>query len=173
MNAVAKIRRAGFDVALDGGRLKVVRASKLTTEQRSFIATHKAELIAELIAELQQADSPTGVSVTGNVCCANCRHSVLPPQTEKVYGWRLCGLGVKDGGGFGKAIRQCDSYLGDPAMESDALAERAAILEYDAGLTRQQADRAIELMASGWALWNAVARCRSESLPDWNWKPTS
>ena len=85
MNAVSKIKQAGFDVAFDGGRLKVVGASKLTTEQRSFIATNKAELIAEL----------------------------------------------------------------------------------------QQADRAIELMASGWALWNAVARCRSESLPDWNWKPTS
>ena len=170
MSALAKIKQAGFAVAVsERGGLLIDPSSRLTTEQRSFIAANKAELIAEL----QQADSPTGVSVTGNVCCANCRHSVLPPQTEKVYGWRLCGLGVKDGGGFGKAIRQCDSYLGDPAMESDALAERAAILEYDAGLTRQQADRAIELMASGWALWNAVARCRSESLPDWNWKPQS
>ena len=169
MNAVSKIKQAGFDVAFDGGRLKVVGASKLTTEQRSFIATNKAELIAEL----QQADSPTGVSVTGNVCCADCRHSVLPPDTDHRNGWRLCGLGIKDGGGFGKAIRQCGSYLGNPAMESDALAERAAILEYDGGLTREQADRAIELMASGWALWNAVARCRTESQPDWNWKPQS
>ena len=170
MSALAKIKQAGFAVAVsERGGLLIDPSSRLTTEQRSFIATHKAELIAEL----QQADSPIGVPATGNVCCAECRHSVLPPDTDHRYGWRLCGLGVKDGGGFGQAIRQCASYLGDPAMESDALAERAAILEYDGGLTREQADRAIELMASGWALWNAVARCRSESLPDWNWKPQS
>ena len=31
------------------------------------------------------------------VCCADCAHSVLPPDTCPVYGWRLCGLSLVGG----------------------------------------------------------------------------
>ncbi len=41
------------------------------------------------------------------VCCGDCAHSVLPPNTCPVYGWRLCGLGLEGGGGFGRAVRRC------------------------------------------------------------------
>ncbi len=51
MDALHKIRAAGFDVSLinDNG-LAVTNASKLSGQQRDFIKTHKAEIIAELAA---------------------------------------------------------------------------------------------------------------------------
>ena len=55
MTALAKIRQAGFDVALDGDRLKLVGASKLTTEQRTFLKEHRNELLAELRGDDQPA----------------------------------------------------------------------------------------------------------------------
>lgn len=44
------------------------------------------------------------------VCCADCAYSVLPPDTCPVYGWRLCGLGLEGGGGFGRAERRCQTW---------------------------------------------------------------
>jgi|APTNR8051073442_1049403.scaffolds.fasta_scaffold04774_6 hypothetical protein len=110
MAALAKIRRAGFDVALDGDRLKVVGASKLTTEQRAFLKEHKAELMAELRKEQEPKQEVIQPIACGVVCCGDCRHSVLPPSTEPVYGWRTCGLGVEDGGGFARADRRCGQF---------------------------------------------------------------
>jgi len=162
MTALAKIQQAGFEVAIDGGRLKVVGASKLTTEQRSFLKTHRDELLKELRGDDQPATANDAKPTHINVCCADCLNSVLPPQTEERYGWRSCGLGLADGGGFGRVERRCTSFVSNPSMEPEALEERAAILQYDAGLTRQQADRATELMKCGWALWNAVARAKSD-----------
>ena len=112
MAALAKIRRAGFDVALDGERLKVVGASKLTTEQRAFLKEHKTELMAELRKEQEPATAaePPPRSTHIQVCCGDCRHSVLPPSTEPVYGWRTCGLGVEGGGGFARQERRCGQF---------------------------------------------------------------
>jgi len=44
------------------------------------------------------------------VCCADCAHSVLPPDTCPVYGWRLCGLSLVGGGGFGRTERRCQAW---------------------------------------------------------------
>ena len=44
------------------------------------------------------------------VCCADCAHSVLPPDTCPVYGWRLCGLSLEGGGGFGRTERRCQAW---------------------------------------------------------------
>ncbi len=49
---------------------------------------------------------PLPVARPEQVCCGDCAHSVLPPDTCPVYGWRLCGLGL-EGGGFGRAVRRC------------------------------------------------------------------
>ena len=149
MSAVAKIRRAGFDVALDGDRLKVVGASRLTQAQRAFLKEHKADVLKELRQErqpTQEAIQPAGV-----VCCSDCLHSTLPPQTDPIYGWRLCGLGVAGGGGFGRADRQCDQFtLGEiQEPKTDPLASRIA-----------------ELVAAGWSTWNAKARSESEAIAE-------
>ena len=44
------------------------------------------------------------------VCCGDCAHSVLPPDTDPVYGWRLCGLSLEGGGGFGRTERRCQAW---------------------------------------------------------------
>lgn len=53
---------------------------------------------------------PLPVSKPEQVCCGDCAHSVLSPDTCPVYGWRLCGLGLEGGGGFGRAVRRCEKW---------------------------------------------------------------
>ena len=154
MNAVAKMRQAGFLPALSpAGGLLIEPASKLTPEQRAYIRAHKVLLLEELRAEttppppveldqealeeraaimefeagfsrdeaerralalmsappVDSAIAPP-VAKAEIVCCADCAHSVLPPATEPVYGWRLCGLDIEGGGGFGRAVRRCEAW---------------------------------------------------------------
>lgn len=148
MSAIEKMRLAGFEVALDGDRLKVVGNSNLTTEQRSFLKEHKADVLQELRQE-QEPTQPAIQPTAGVVCCGDCLHSVLPPQTDAVYGWRSCGLGVADGGGFARADRRCSQFEHGQIQEqkTDLLAVRIA-----------------ELVADGWAVWNATAKAESELL---------
>lgn len=112
MNAVAKMRQAGFELAITKrGGLWVEPASRLTDEQRAYIRAHKVLLLAELRAELAPvAKAPAAAPRPEIVCCADCAHSVLPPATEPVYGWRLCGLDIEGGGGFGRAVRRCEAW---------------------------------------------------------------
>ena len=59
MNAVAKMRQAGFLPALSpAGGLLIEPASKLTPEQRAYIRAHKVLLLAELRAERAPANDP-------------------------------------------------------------------------------------------------------------------
>ena len=146
MNAVAKMRQAGFLPALSpAGGLLIEPASRLTDAQRAYIRAHKVLLLAELRAELapvaesfpiepvipvmpvapldqdafeeraailefeagfsrdeaerraramlaipQSAPQPLPDARPDKVCCGDCAHSVLPPDTCPVYGWRLC-----------------------------------------------------------------------------------
>ena len=169
MNAVARLREAGFSLAItDDSGLWVEPASKLTPEQRTFIRTNKTLLLKELRAELAPVASEPPPMLTAVadpeafeeraaileydagfsrdeaerraltlmsaqnllkptiqaalsaitskvakpeiVCCGDCAHSVLPPDTCPVYGWRLCGLGLEGGGGFGRAERRCQAW---------------------------------------------------------------
>lgn len=103
MTAIHKVEAAGFTLKLRDSRLVVSPADKLTTEQRAFIASHKAALVADL-----QAREP--VPAPGYVCCASCCHSLLSANTEPVYGWRSCGLDLPHGGGFGQALRHCEQW---------------------------------------------------------------
>ena len=59
MNAVAKMRQAGFLPALSpAGGLLIEPASKLTPEQRAYIRAHKVLLLEELRAERAPANDP-------------------------------------------------------------------------------------------------------------------
>lgn len=109
MSALTKIRLAGFEVALDGDHLKIRPSTGLTTEQRAFLKEHKSAVIAELRQE-QEPKQEAIQPIAGVVCCGDCRHSVLSPSTEPVYGWRTCGLGVDGGGGFARQERRCGQF---------------------------------------------------------------
>ena len=148
MSALVKIRLAGFEVALDGDALKIRPFSGLSEKQRAFLKEHKADVLKELRQE-QEPTQPAILPNGGVVCCGDCRHSVLPPQTDSVYGWRSCGLGVVDGGGFGRADRQCSQFEAG---------------EIQAPKTNFHAARIDELVADGWSVWNARAKAESEAM---------
>ena len=149
MSALVKIRLAGFEVALDGDVLKIRPFSGLSEEQRSFLKEHKDDVLEEL--RLEQEPKPKAILPTagGVVCCGDCRHSRQIPDSDAVYGWRSCGLGVADGGGFARADRRCSQFEAGEiqAPEIDLLAARIA-----------------ELVADGWAQWNATAKAESEAM---------
>ena len=48
MSALSEIKKAGFDVAIDGDGFTVTHASALTPNQREFLKEHKAGIMAEL-----------------------------------------------------------------------------------------------------------------------------
>ncbi|EIC31053.1 hypothetical protein [Methylomicrobium album] len=50
MDALQRIKRAGFEVSLSGDTFTVSPASRLTPEQREFLKAHKAEIVKELSA---------------------------------------------------------------------------------------------------------------------------
>ena len=115
MGTLASLRQAGFVPGISAtGGLLIEPASRLTPEQRTFIRAHKAALIAALAAEspaLVAKPDPLPVAPRPDkVCCADCAHSVLPPDTDPVYGWRLCGLAIDGGGGFGRVDRCCGKW---------------------------------------------------------------
>lgn len=117
MGTLARLRQAGFVPGISAtGGLLIEPASRLTPEQRTFIRAHKVLLLEELRAELAAPEpppveaEPLPVAKPEQVCCADCAHSVLPADTDPVYGWRLCGLAIDGSGGFGRADRRCEKW---------------------------------------------------------------
>ena len=119
MQALVALRKAGFVPGISPtGGLLIEPASRLTPEQRTYIRAHKVLLLEELRAELAPvAPEPPPVesgslpvAKPDKVCCGDCAHSVLPPDTCPIYGWRLCGLAIDGGGGFGRAVRRCEKW---------------------------------------------------------------
>ena len=110
MNATAiqRIEAAGYKLRLAGDAIQVSPADRLTAEQRAFIRANKAALVAALAARVSTEGEL--VAVPDLVCCFDCRHSVLPPDTCPRNGWRRCGLDLPNGGGFSQALRRCEQW---------------------------------------------------------------
>ena len=70
MNALAKIKQAGFDVSLIDGFIEVNPASELTQRQLEFLKSHKAEIITELQAESLAAHPEKQKPIS----CGKCLH---------------------------------------------------------------------------------------------------
>jgi hypothetical protein len=51
MNALLKIRAAGFQIGMDDGDLLIMPGDKLTDNQLAFLRSHKAEIIEALKQE--------------------------------------------------------------------------------------------------------------------------
>lgn len=70
MNALQKIRSAGFNVALVGDSFQITPASLLTQSQRDFLKSHKAEIVSNLRAEtmgLSACDRETLLNYLANI----------------------------------------------------------------------------------------------------------
>ena len=107
MNTVARLRQAGFSLAItDDSGLWVEPASRLTDQQRAYIRAHKVLLLEELRAEIGLQVGFSEISE---------RFPVMPVMPEP-------------------------SPL-TVAFDQDAFEERAAILEFEAGASRDEAER--------------------------------
>lgn len=75
MAALDYLRRAGLAVDLDGDRLRVAPADRITADLRQFVRNHRTELLAELSSanDEQAASEPKRnawqVTLNGNQIC--------------------------------------------------------------------------------------------------------
>jgi hypothetical protein len=69
MNALLKIKKAGFEISLYGDGFEVYPASKLTMQQREFLKSHKAEIVSELKAANLKAEQATTEIISKFVKC--------------------------------------------------------------------------------------------------------
>lgn len=58
MTALNYLRRAGLAIELEGERLRVTPANRITVDVRQFVRAHRAELLADLLAERTAANDP-------------------------------------------------------------------------------------------------------------------
>ena len=111
VEAVEALRLAGFAVTVKGDSLIVEPADELSEAQRGLIGKLSWAMVQLLsFGTLENLRKPTVSADPAYVCCASCRHSVLPPDTEPRYGWRSCGLDLPNGGGFAQQLRRCAEW---------------------------------------------------------------
>ena len=139
-NLIHQLRARGFALEATGDRLMVAPSSRLTDADRDAIRCNKPELLALLSA-------PT---------CADCGQ---PLESDAAPGWRhsWCPAGCSDAwealGGqtlgasgaplFGGRLSLFDACYRDADTDDEGryvLAERAAVYEFDGGLSRAEAE---------------------------------
>lgn len=190
VRALRKIQKAGFDVRINSERLQVAPAEKLTDEQRAFLREHKPGLVALL----QDADTLAALLEHAGWSGLSWREGT-PPEWDDDYLLAvdevLYGAGRmvnRLGRRYATAVAPPRPDYPDAAnvleiaptsnvmpLDREAYEERAAIMEYDGGLPRDEAEkkalalsiRAAELQAAGWSPWNAKARAENEMAFDW------
>lgn len=189
VRAIRRMNKAGFEIRATDGRLQVAPVESLTDAQRAYLRAHKAALVAlltdaeRLAAALEQAGSaglswcegmptdwtPAYRLAVGEVLYADGRMvnrlgrcysaTVAPPMADR------------PDAPFVAEIESCAATMA-LSIDVEAYEERAAIMEYDGQLPRDEAEakamaiavRRAELQAKGWEPWNAKARAESEVL---------
>ena len=184
-----RMRQAGFSLSVDGEDLVVKPAQTLTDTQRAYLREHKAALArlltdAERLAGLIEVAGVAGLGwregtptdwtpayrlAVGEVLYADGRMvnrrgrcysaTVAPPMADT------------PAAPFVAEIESCAATMA-LSIDVEAYEERAAIMEFDGGLPRDEAEakamaiavRSAELQAKGWEPWNAKARAESEVL---------
>lgn len=111
-----QLRRAGLTFKPDGNDLLIAPPGQLDLAQRQALKAHKTAIIHLLKIEARPAIPPAPITwskpqpLPPPVACGDCRHSAAIPNSDPVYGWRRCGIGVDGGGGFARADRQCSRF---------------------------------------------------------------
>lgn len=199
VRAWRRMRAAGFEIRAAGDSLQVSPFDRLTDPQRAYIRAHKAVLVglledAETLARALVGAGPAGLGwregtpapwpvdrlmAAGEVLYSDGR---MVNRMDRRY--LATSAPAIDG------APECHPPDSAPPIEAppplnvvpldrEAYEERAAIMEFEGGLPRDEAEakalalaiRAQELQAQGWDAWNAKARAESEALPGWEPAP--
>jgi hypothetical protein len=125
------LRSRGITLAISGANLTVDHNGELTDEDRQLIRDHKADLLAELSessATEQAAPAP------GPDDRSSCPYPWVTPERLEVAA---------------KGERRRRRGEAQPLcwLPEETRQERAAIMEFDGGLTREEAERAAGLTA--------------------------
>ena len=173
-----RMRQAGFSLSVDGEDLVVKPAQTLTDTQRAYLRAHKGALVAlltdaETLAGLLDAAQAEGISEGLPLDWEPMRRlaalEILFSSRRVVYQ-----LGRYYGAALAPPMPTYPDAVNVPeiaastakaavTIDVEAYEERAAIMEYDGGLPRDEAEakamaiavRTAELQANGWSPWNA------------------
>lgn len=112
MAALDYLRGAGLAVELEGERLRVSPADRITADLRQFVREHRAELLAELIAanDAQPACEPPHAPAAPAPIPTQAPTHHAPPEPRKTA-WRI----AIDG-------KPICSMVGEPMAYTEALA---------------------------------------------------
>ena len=182
-----KTRLAGFTLMVEGGKLVVEPLSHLTDTQRAYLRAHKAALVALLTDAERLAHVLEQAGAAGLGWCEG-----MPTDWTPAYRLAVGEVLYADGRMVNRRGRCYSATVAPPmadtpaapfvaeiescaatmalSIDVEAYEERAAIMEYDGGLPRDEAEakamaiavRSAELQAKGWEPWNAKARAESE-----------
>jgi hypothetical protein len=118
-----RTRRAGFTFQLgDNDDLLIAPPGQLDDIQRQALKAAKPQIIHLLRIEARPAPRPATQTwsqlppAPPPICCADCRHSSTAPQTDPVYGWRRCAIGL--GGGLARQDRHCEGFEAQQPQEA-------------------------------------------------------
>ncbi|WP_262965160.1 hypothetical protein [Methylobacter psychrophilus] len=100
MTSLSKIKNAGFDVSLCGDGFEITPSSQLTTNQREFLKSHKAEIVSELKAENNNAV----------VSCGRCLNFKCHNQHGRGAGNCLVGVDNNFYSLWSETLHQCTKF---------------------------------------------------------------
>jgi hypothetical protein len=113
MAALDYLRRAGLAIELEGERLRVTPADRLTKAHRQYLRDHKAELLAELIAanDAQAAPEPLHAPAAAPAV------PIPAPAAERLAEAHRNAWTITRGG------KPICTMVGEPSTRTEALAE--------------------------------------------------
>lgn len=142
------IIQAGLTIETEGGNLVVRPKELITDEVRAFIRTHKAEILAELGKQ-----TPPNAPLSPDEASG---HPTVHPTVSEALKTQETGIVAWDSPLFGRLeapvlSRDFDSFTLIHPLTGETVTlpnewlvsmdERSAILEYDGGLPREEADK--------------------------------
>ncbi len=203
VRALNKIRRTGFALRLAGADLRIAPIDRLSDPQRAYLRSHKPALVAllsdaETLRRALIEAGPSGLGwregtppdwsddrllAAGDVLYSEGRMANRHGRRHEPRSATTIEIGPEwPPAAEAPEITSCavlEPSANVVPLDREAYEERAAIMEFDGGLSRDEAERkalalairAQELQAAGWSPWNAEARARSEALPGWEDRP--
>lgn len=203
VKAMNRMRAAGFALIVRDGKLVASPADRMNEEQRAFIRANKAALVgllsdAETVFRALMEAGTAGLGwregtpadwsddrllAAGEVLYSDGRMVNRHDRRYLATSAPAIEIGPEyRPPGETPEIASCAAVAPSAnvvPIDREAFEERAAIMEFDGGLSRDEAEqkalalalRAAELQAAGWEPWNAKARAESEALPGWKDRP--